>query len=109
MRNAPVYLLYVITGTFGLIYEVVWSRYLGLLMGNTAQAHAVVLATFMGGLALGAFAFGRIADRVPQGLRLYGWIEVGVGLHAVFFPRSSRPSPRSSIPSPAPPARAPPP
>ncbi|MCA9528222.1 MAG: fused MFS/spermidine synthase [Myxococcales bacterium] len=86
MKTAPVYLLYVITGAFGLIYEVVWSRYLGLLMGNTAQAHAVVLATFMGGLALGASLFGRLADRVPHGLRLYGWIEVGVGLHAVFFP-----------------------
>ncbi len=83
-----VHACYLLTGAFGLTYEVVWSRYLALLVGNTAYAHAAVLATFMGGLALGAAIFGPLADRldVAGGLRTYGWLEVGVGLFGALFP-----------------------
>ncbi len=35
------------------MYEVVWSRLLGLVFGNTIYAISTVLAAFMGGLALG--------------------------------------------------------
>ena len=81
-----IYACYFATGAFGLTYEIVWSRYLALLVGNTAYAHAAVLATFMGGLALGAALFGPVADRVGDGLAAYGWIEVAIGLFGVFFP-----------------------
>ncbi len=85
MRLA-VYACYFVTGAFGLGYEVVWSRYLALLVGSTAYAHAAVLAAFMGGLALGATVFGPLADRVKSGLSGYGWMEVGVGLFGALFP-----------------------
>jgi len=81
-----VYACYFITGAFGLTYEIVWSRYLALLVGNTAYAHAAVLATFMGGLALGAAIFGPLADRIRDGLAAYGWLEVLVGLFGALFP-----------------------
>ena len=61
----PIVLLcFFASGVAGLIYEVVWGKYLALLLGHTAQAHTIVLATFMGGLALGNYAFGRLADEV---------------------------------------------
>ncbi len=81
-----IYACYFATGAFGLTYEIVWSRYLALLVGNTAYAHAAVLATFMGGLALGAALFGPIADRIRDGLAAYGWVEVAIGLFGAFFP-----------------------
>lgn len=84
-RLAIVGLLFV-SGATGLAYELTWSKRLSNLLGNSGQAHACVLAAFMGGLALGAFLFGRVADRVKAPLRLYGLLEVGVGLYALIFP-----------------------
>ncbi|MEW5739166.1 MAG: fused MFS/spermidine synthase [Myxococcota bacterium] len=74
------------SGATGLVYEVVWSKLLSDVLGNSGQAHAIVLATFMGGLALGAWLFGGLADRLQRPLALYAFIEVGVGLYALVFP-----------------------
>ncbi|NNC00015.1 fused MFS/spermidine synthase [Corallococcus exiguus] len=84
-KNLVAALLF-LSGATALVYELVWSKYLGNVLGNSGQAHAVVLATFMGGLALGAFVFGRTADRVKNPLALYGVLELGVGLYALAFP-----------------------
>ena len=40
------------SGAAGLIYQVAWSKALGLVFGHTAYAVATVLAVFMGGLAV---------------------------------------------------------
>jgi predicted membrane-bound spermidine synthase len=78
-------LLFFCSGATGLIYEVIWSKYLALLFGSTIQAQTVVLAVFMGGLALGNKLFGRRADRARQPLAIYGIIEVAIGLYAFLF------------------------
>ena len=74
-----------LSGFTGLIYELVWSKRLANLLGSSGHAHAIVLATFMGGLALGAWLFGRTADRVARPLLLYGVLELGVGAYALVF------------------------
>ncbi len=74
------------SGATGLLYEFCWSKRLANWLGNTGQAHAILLATFMGGLAMGAWLFGRRADRSARPLRLYGMLEVGVGVLALLFP-----------------------
>ncbi len=74
------------SGATGLLYEFCWSKRLANWLGNTGQAHAILLATFMGGLALGAWLFGRRADRSARPLALYGILEIGVGLLALLFP-----------------------
>jgi len=71
--------LFLLSGVTGLVYEVLWAKYLSLFLGNTAQAHTIVLATFMGGLALGNALLGPWADKVRNPLRLYGWLELGIG------------------------------
>jgi len=81
-----VLLLFFCSGATALVYEVVWSKYLELLFGSTIQAQSVVLAAFMGGLALGNKWFGRYADRVRRPLVIYGGIEIVTGLYAFFFP-----------------------
>lgn len=79
--------LLLLSGATGLVYELTWSKRLANLLGNTGQAHAIVLSTFMGGLALGAYLFGRRADRSKRPLALYGVLELGIGLYALLFPR----------------------
>jgi len=78
-------LLFFCSGATALVYEVVWSKYLTLMFGSTVQAQTVVLAVFMGGLALGNRLFGARADQSRQPLALYGYIEVCTGLYAFFF------------------------
>ncbi len=66
------------SGTAGLIYQVAWSKSLGLIFGHTAYAVATVLAVFMGGLAAGSAWIGRWSESKARPLALYGWIELGV-------------------------------
>src|SRR5262245_8163957 len=79
-------LLLFVSGATGLTYEVIWSRALTEVIGNSGEANAIVLATFMGGLALGAYFIGRWADGTARPLQLYGYLEMGVGACALFFP-----------------------
>jgi len=79
-------LLFMLSGICGLIYEVAWSKYLALFIGSSGYSHMIVLATFMGGLALGAFFLGKYADKIPNQLQLYGWLEVGIGVYCLAYP-----------------------
>ncbi|MBI3587232.1 MAG: hypothetical protein HY088_08905, partial [Ignavibacteriales bacterium] len=69
-------LLFIISGAAGLMYQVVWFKYLSLFLGNTTYAQTVVLATFMGGLAIGASLWGRRADTSKHLLRIYAFLEI---------------------------------
>lgn len=80
-----VLILFFCSGATALVYEVVWSKYLSQLFGSTVQAQTVVLAVFMGGLALGNRWFGHRADRSPAPLALYGYLELAIGIYAFFF------------------------
>lgn len=75
-----------LSGVTGLMYEVVWSRLLGLVFGNTVYAISIVLAAFMGGLALGSYLGGRWADRLRRPLFAYGLLEVGIGAYGLLSP-----------------------
>ena len=56
--------LFVLSGFAGLIYQSVWSHYLGLTLGHAAYAQTLVLAIFMGGMALGAAWASRVRKRL---------------------------------------------
>lgn len=77
---------FLLSGAVGLIYEVLWIRMLGLVFGHTVFAVTTVLASFMGGLGVGSYLFGRIADRSAHLLRLYGLLEIGIGLYCLGLP-----------------------
>ena len=98
--RAPLLLLFVLSGAAGLIYEVVWARQLVLVFGNTSQAVSTILTGFFGGLAIGGFVGGRIADRVARPLRMYGVLELDPGRdrrpHAAELPPHRRGVPRAS-------------
>ena len=69
-------ILFVASGAAGLIYEVVWSRELVLVFGNTTQAVSTIVTAFMAGLGFGGLAGGWLAKRVGHPLRLYGFLEL---------------------------------
>jgi len=52
-----------LSGMSGLIYQVLWTKMLGLVFGNTSLAISTVISVFLAGLALGSFILGRIADK----------------------------------------------
>lgn len=80
-----VLILFFCSGATALIYEVLWSKHLALMLGSTVQAQTVVLAVFMGGLALGNRIFGRRADAAANPLALYGKLEIAIGIYAFVF------------------------
>jgi spermidine synthase len=83
---AAVLFCFFLSGGTGLIYEVLWTRMLGLVFGHTVFAITTVLAAFMAGLGLGSYLLGKIADRHAHPLRLYGLLEVGIGVYALLTP-----------------------
>jgi spermidine synthase len=79
--------LFFLSGATGLVYQVLWVHLLLPVFGTGVQAVSTVLATFMGGLALGAWAFGRIVDRrTAGGLGMYAALEAGIAVYALLLP-----------------------
>jgi spermidine synthase len=78
--------LFVASGAAGLIYQVVWSRELVLVFGNTTQAVATIVTAFMAGLGFGSLVGGRLAGTTRRPLRLYGLVELAVAAMAAFLP-----------------------
>ena len=79
------YLLFVLSGAAGLVYESIWTRYLGLFVGHDAYAQIVVLVIFLGGMSLGAMAVGRWSERVREPLKGYVAVECAVGCIGLIF------------------------
>lgn len=80
-RYLPLLLfLFAGSGCAALIYEVVWFQLLQLVIGSSALSLGVLLGTYMGGMCLGSFLLPRYVSINEHPLRLYAWIEGGIGL-----------------------------
>lgn len=75
-----------VSGAIALAYEVLWTRELLNLLGSTTRASALVLAAFMGGIALGAHVAGRRTVRIGRPLRLFAAAEGALGCIGLVFP-----------------------
>ena len=78
--------LFFLSGATGLIYELLWVRLLYQAFGSTIQSVTTVVAAYMGGLGLGAWLWGRRADRHARPTALYGWLEIAIGLFGLVSP-----------------------
>jgi spermidine synthase len=76
---------FVLSGAAGLIYESIWTRYLGLFVGHSAYAQIIVLVIFLGGMSLGAHVAGKYSSRIKSPLLWYAAIEFVVGVLALGF------------------------
>ncbi len=79
------FLLFTVSGFAGLIYESIWSHYLKLFLGHAAYAQTLVLALFMGGMAIGAWLCSRYGLRWANLLVGYAIAEALIGLAALGF------------------------
>lgn len=77
--------LFVLSGAAGLIYESIWSRYLGLLVGHSAYAQVIVLVIFLGGMSAGAALAARRSSTTREPLLWYAIVEAIVGVIGLVF------------------------
>jgi spermidine synthase len=78
--------LFFASGASGLMLEIVWTRMLGWLLGATTWSVMTVLVAYLGGLGLGAWLWGRRASRAGRPLRLFGVLEIAIGLYSLAVP-----------------------
>jgi spermidine synthase len=85
-RNArTLYFLSFLSGAAALLYQVSWTRMLSLSFGSSLLSVSAVIAGFMAGMGIGAFAFHRQQHRFAHSLALYGWLEIAIGICAALF------------------------
>ena len=83
------FLVIFLTGMCSLGYQVIWQRYLGVLVGSEARSTTLVVAIFLLGLAVGYYVFGKISEKIrsrKELLRFYGKVELVTGIYAIAFP-----------------------
>src|SRR5450631_4366629 len=83
--RGTLFLLFTLSGFAGLIYESIWTHYLKLFLGHAAYAQSLVLAIFMGGLAIGSWICSRASFRWTRMLSGYALAEGLIGLCALLF------------------------
>jgi len=77
--------LFFLSGSAALVYEVLWMKELSLLFGNSAQAAAATLAAFFTGIAAGNAYWGRRASTLARPLLTYGVLELCVTFSAIIY------------------------
>jgi spermidine synthase len=76
---------FVLSGVAGLVYEVLWGRYLGLYVGHSAYAQILVLGVYLGGMAVGSFVVADLSKRVVRPLLWYAGAEIALAILGVAF------------------------
>jgi spermidine synthase len=71
--------VFFLSGASALLFETLWFRLAGLMLGNSVWASSLVLASFMGGLALGNGLAARHGRRLTRLVRAYAILESVVG------------------------------
>jgi spermidine synthase len=84
--RALITLFFLLSGATALVYQVIWVRALGLVVGQSVLAVSAVVATYMAGLGLGARLAGRRAAALGRPLAAYGALEAAIGLYALASP-----------------------
>jgi spermidine synthase len=86
VKHSPaLYIAFVVSGVAGLVYEVIWSRYLGLFVGHGAFAQVLVLSVYLGGMAVGALAVSDLSRRLDRPLLGYAMLEAVLGAFGLVF------------------------
>jgi len=86
MLQMLILILFFLSGVTGLVYEIIWTRVFGLVFGNTTLAFSAVLSAFMMGLATGSLVIGKRTESMKQHLKIYAFLEFGIGVCALLIP-----------------------
>lgn len=85
LRLMVLSLLFVMTGTAGLLAEQSFEKLLETLLGASTPAASVVLAVYFLGLTIGAACGGWLIKRSGNPLRLYAYLEGGIAFWALLL------------------------
>ena len=80
MQRVLLALAFCVSGAAALLFQVLWFRQVALSLGNTVWAGSLVLASFMGGLALGNALAARWRGPAVAALKTYARLETVVAL-----------------------------
>jgi spermidine synthase len=79
MRQIPIYLIFFLSGTAGLGYEILWTRMLSVSLGHEIVSVLAVVCAFFSGLAIGAWFLDRPVSRSEHPQRWYCLFELIIG------------------------------
>src|SRR5438874_5599354 len=68
------------SGIGALVFETLWLRISGLAFGNSVWSAALILSSFMAGLALGSALAAFWRRTILRPLRLYGFLEIAIAV-----------------------------
>jgi len=74
------------SGAYSLIYQIAWVRFLTLLLGSTTMGITTVVASFMGGLAIGSWMASKYLIDKEKPLKIYALLEFIIALTALVTP-----------------------
>jgi spermidine synthase len=86
VRRFPLLALFFASGCAALIYELVWFHLVQLVVGASSFSVAAILASFMGGMALGSALLPRLVSPTRHPLRVLAAIEGGLALFGAAMP-----------------------
>jgi spermidine synthase len=81
-----VILCFTLSGFAALLYQTAWIRLFAIAFGTSEIAVAVVLAGYMGGLAVGAALAARYVAVIRRPVLVYGLLEGGIAIAALAMP-----------------------
>ncbi len=74
---------FALSGAAALAYEVLWTRVLAVTFHSTTYSFTLMLSTFLCGLALGSYLYGRYFHRQRRLVLFFGAIQILIGLYAL--------------------------
>ncbi|MFZ6675722.1 fused MFS/spermidine synthase [Undibacterium sp. Xuan67W] len=78
--------MFFVSGLAALAYQVLFAKQLALVFGSTSTATLTVLATFLGGMAIGSLLGSRLALKTNRPLVTYAVIEMLIAAYCVLTP-----------------------
>lgn len=79
-------IMFFASGAAALVYQVLFAKELALVFGSTSTATFTVLATFLGGMAIGSLIGGVVANRSERPVVVYALIELAIGGFCIATP-----------------------
>ena len=75
-----------LSGSYSLIYQIAWVRFLTLLLGSTTMGITTVVASFMSGLAIGSWLASKYLITKEKPLKVYALLELIIAITAAISP-----------------------
>jgi spermidine synthase len=80
--------LMLLSGANSFIYEVLWTRLLGHVLGGSITAFSTMLAGFLGGIAIGSAIASRFAKNQMQAVQCFIGVQCGIAVTSLFIYQS---------------------